>query len=206
MKSWSCHAHAFSPILWRGLSPISEGGGDLAARSTQQERSPSLGCGIKPQGWSGNAMSKIRVLLIADSVVARRFLSELVASEADMEVAGVAPNGRIALSKIPQTNPDLVVLDLEMPEMDGVETLADIRRKWPRMPVIMFSALTLRGARATLDAMEQGAIDYVTKPKQMGSREESACSVRADLIPKIRALVTQGPSRRVSPENHRPPS
>ena len=107
--------------------------------------------------------------IIDDSVVVRRFLSDLLTSESDMEVAGIAHNGRIGLAKISQTVPDLVLLDLEMPEMDGLETLTEIRRQWPRLPVIMYSSLTQRGARATLNALEIGANDYVTKPKQMAS-------------------------------------
>jgi two-component system chemotaxis response regulator CheB len=134
-------------------------------------------------------MRTIRVLVIDDSVVVRRFVSDVLSAETDLTVAGVAPTGRIGLSKITQSIPDLVVLDLEMPGMDGLETLAEIRRKWPQLPVIMYSSLTLRGAIATLDALEAGANDYLTKPSQMGSPEESARSIRAELIPKIRALV-----------------
>ena len=131
----------------------------------------------------------IRVLIIDDSVVVRRFLSDLLAAESGMEVAGIAPNGRIGLAKIAQTVPGVVVLDLEMPEMDGLETLTEIRSTWPNLPVIMYSSLTKRGAIATLDALELGANDYVTKPSQVGSMEEAASRVRAELIPKIRALV-----------------
>jgi len=134
-------------------------------------------------------MSAIRLLIIDDSVVVRRFLSDALLSEPDLEVAGVAPNGRIGLSKIGQTAPDLVILDFEMPEMDGLETLVEIRTRWPLLPVIMYSSLTRRGAIATLDALEKGANDYVTKPSQVVSLQESAQRVRADLIPKIRALV-----------------
>ncbi len=130
--------------------------------------------------------SMIRVLIIDDSVVVRRFLSDLLAAESGMEVAGIAPNGRIGLAKIAQTVPGVVVLDLEMPEMDGLETLTEIRSTWPNLPVIMYSSLTKRGAIATLDALELGANDYVTKPSQVGSMEEAASRVRAELIPKIR--------------------
>src|SRR5438270_129058 len=80
---------------------------------------------------------------------------------------------------------------LERSGMDGLETLAAIRRQWPRLPVIMYSSLTQRGARATLEALEIGANDYVTKPRQVGSPEEAIRCVRADLIPKIRALTTR---------------
>jgi two-component system, chemotaxis family, protein-glutamate methylesterase/glutaminase len=134
-------------------------------------------------------MRTIRVLVIDDSVVVRRFVSDVLSAEPDLAVAGVAPTGRIGLSKITQSIPDLVILDLEMPEMDGLETLAEIRRKWPLLPVIMYSSRTRRGAIATLDALEAGANDYVTKPSQMGSPEDAVRCVRTELIPKIRALV-----------------
>jgi two-component system, chemotaxis family, protein-glutamate methylesterase/glutaminase len=136
-------------------------------------------------------MSAIRVLIIDDSVVVRRFVSDLVAAEPELETAGVAPNGRIGLSKIAQISPDLVVLDLEMPEMDGLETLAEIRRRWPLLPVIIYSSLTRRGARAALDALERGANDYVTKPQQTANSEEAVRCVRADLISKIKALAVR---------------
>src|SRR5208282_2286738 len=80
------------------------------------------------------------------------------------EVVGTAANGKIALAKIPQVNPDVVTLDIEMPEMDGLTTLAEIRKTYPRLPVIMASTLTERGATATLRALTLGATDYITKP------------------------------------------
>ncbi len=85
-----------------------------------------------------------------------------------LEVVGTAANGRIALARMAQVNPDLVILDVEMPEMDGLATLAELRKTYPRLPVIMFSALTERGAEATLDALALGATDYFTKPTERG--------------------------------------
>jgi two-component system chemotaxis response regulator CheB len=134
-------------------------------------------------------MGAIRVFLIDDSVVVRRFVGDVLAAVPGLEVAGIAPNGRIGLLKIAQAAPDLVVLDVEMPEMDGLETLAEIRRKWPTLPVIMYSSVTHRGAVATLDALEAGANDYVTKPAGTNSPEEAGRRVRDELIPKILALV-----------------
>jgi two-component system chemotaxis response regulator CheB len=103
-------------------------------------------------------------------------------------VAGIAANGRIALGRIPQVNPDVVVLDVEMPEMDGLETLVEIRKAYPRLPVIMFSSLTERGATTTLDALTRGASDYVTKPTSAGSVSSALEQVREQLVPKIQAL------------------
>src|SRR5881396_369740 len=133
-------------------------------------------------------MSKLRILIVDDSVVVRRVLSSVLSSDPDLEVAGSAPNGRIALAKIPQVNPDLVTLDMEMPEMDGLTTLREIRKLYPKLPVIMFSTLTARGAGATLDALAAGASDYVTKPANVGSIMAGMQRVRADLVPKIRAF------------------
>src|SRR5471030_2989909 len=109
-------------------------------------------------------MPPIRVLVVDDAVVFRRLVSDEIARDPALAVAGTAANGRIALAKMPQLNPDLVVLDVEMPEMDGLQTLAALRQTYPRVRVIMFSAFTERGAEATLDALALGASSYFTKP------------------------------------------
>src|SRR4051794_36267922 len=98
-------------------------------------------------------MPKSRVLVVDDAVVFRRLVAEELNRDPALEVVGTAANGRLALAKMPQLNPDLVILDVEMPEMDGLATLAELRKAYPRLPVIMFSALTERGAEATLDAL-----------------------------------------------------
>src|SRR5258707_12779204 len=107
-------------------------------------------------------MAKIRVLIADDAVVVRRMVSDILSSDPALEVVGTAANGKIALAKIAQLNPDLITLDVEMPEMDGLQALAAIRKTHPSLPVIMFSTLTQRGATATLDALALGATDYVT--------------------------------------------
>src|SRR5271169_4876015 len=132
-------------------------------------------------------MRKIRILVVDDSVVIRRMVTDALAADPALEVAGSAANGRIALSKIPQVNPDLITLDIEMPEMDGLETLRELRKTYNKLPVIMFSTLTERGASATLDALALGANDYVTKPSNVGSATAALERIRAELIPKIKA-------------------
>ncbi len=137
-------------------------------------------------------MPKIKILVVDDSVVVRRLLSNVLDGDAALEVVGTAPNGRIALAKISQVHPDLIVLDVEMPEMDGLETLAAIRKQDRDIPVIMFSALTELGAVATLNALSLGATDYVTKPHNMKSKEAALEHVREQLIPKIKAFCNGG--------------
>ncbi len=133
-------------------------------------------------------MRPIRVLIVDDAVVIRRLLGDVLSGDPAIEVVGAAPSGRIALAKIPQINPDLITLDIEMPEMSGLETLAEIRKAYPMLPVIMFSTLTERGAAATLEALSLGASDYVTKPANVGSVAAAMQAVRDQLIPKIKAF------------------
>jgi two-component system, chemotaxis family, protein-glutamate methylesterase/glutaminase len=133
-------------------------------------------------------MTKIRVLIVDDSVVIRRLVGDLLSSDPVLEVVGAAANGRIALEKIPQVNPDVVTLDVEMPEMDGLQTLKAIRKSYPRLPVIMFSTATERGATVTLEALAAGASDYVTKPSNVGGVTAAMARIREALIPKIKAL------------------
>ncbi len=131
---------------------------------------------------------KIRVLVVDDSTVIRRLLTDALASDPQIEVAGTAANGKIALAKIPQVNPDVITLDMEMPEMDGITTLVEIRKLYPKLPVIMFSTLTQRGAEATLDALAKGANDYVTKPANVGSVTAAMQSVKTELVPRVKAF------------------
>jgi two-component system chemotaxis response regulator CheB len=133
-------------------------------------------------------MAQIRVLVVDDAVVFRRTVANELASDPALEVVGTAANGRIALARMAQVNPDVVILDVEMPEMDGLATLAQLRKTYTRLPVIMFSALTERGAEATLDALALGATDYFTKPTNVGGMDASLEVIREQLIPKIKAL------------------
>src|SRR5271157_5292030 len=136
-------------------------------------------------------MPKVRILIVDDSVVVRRMVSDVLATDPQLEVAGTAANGKIALAKIPQVNPDIVILDVEMPELDGLGTLVGIRKSLPALPVIMYSTLTERGAEATLDALSKGATDYVTKPSNVGSASQGLECIRTQLIPKIKAICVR---------------
>jgi two-component system chemotaxis response regulator CheB len=116
---------------------------------------------------------------------------------------GTAVNGKIALAKLEQLKPDLITMDIEMPEMNGIEAVRAIRATRSRVPIVMFSTLTERGASATLDALSAGANDYVTKPANVGSVNQSMESVREQLIPRIKALtgrpISAGPARAAAP-------
>jgi two-component system chemotaxis response regulator CheB len=130
----------------------------------------------------------ISVLVVDDSALVRRVVTDALAEDPEITVVGTASNGRLALAKIEQLAPDLVTLDIEMPEMDGLATLRALRRTRPKLPVIMFSTLTEVGAAATLNALALGASDYVTKPSNTGSFAASRRSVQDQLIPRIHAL------------------
>jgi len=140
-------------------------------------------------------MQPVRILIVDDSAVIRKLLSDLLASDPEIVVAGLAGNGIQALARIPEVKPDLVTLDIEMPGMNGLETLVEIRKLYPRLPVIMFSTLTERGATATLDALARGASDYVTKPSHGEGTERSPDRVREELIRKIKTLCAVRGSR-----------
>jgi two-component system chemotaxis response regulator CheB len=134
-------------------------------------------------------VSPIRVLVVDDSVVIRRLVTDVLSAAPDVEVVGTAPNGKVAQARVDQLGPDLVTMDIEMPEMDGIEAVRELRRTGHRMPIIMFSTLTERGAAATLDALAAGASDYVTKPSNTGGIDASKAQVADNLLPRIRALV-----------------
>ncbi|HUW27693.1 MAG TPA: chemotaxis response regulator protein-glutamate methylesterase [Sulfuriferula sp.] len=107
---------------------------------------------------------KIKVLIVDDSALIRSVMSEIINSQWDMEVVGVAPDPIVARDLIKQTNPDVLTLDVEMPKMDGLDFLEKLMRLRP-MPVVMVSSLTENGSEITLHALELGAVDFVTKPK-----------------------------------------
>jgi two-component system, chemotaxis family, protein-glutamate methylesterase/glutaminase len=140
---------------------------------------------------------KARVFVVDDSIVIRKILTDILAADPAIDVAGTASNGKMALQKLPDLKPDLVTLDIEMPEMDGLETLRHIRRDYPRLPVLMFSSLTHAGASATLDALSLGASDYVTKPANVGSVTAGMNAIREQMIPRIYALCRLGVNTQV---------
>ncbi len=129
---------------------------------------------------------KIRVLVVDDSVVIRRLVCHALEEELSIEVVGVASDGALALRRVAQLNPDVITLDVEMPEVDGIEMLRRLRMTDLQTRVVMFSTMTERGASATLEALSLGADDYVTKASNAGSLDVSLSNLRSQLIPKIR--------------------
>ena len=130
-------------------------------------------------------MPKIRVLLVDDSAVVRRLVTTALSRDPALEVVGTAPDGQVALARLTELQPDVVLLDLEMPVMDGLQTLAALRKTHPRLPVLMFSRFTQRGVEATVNALMLGADDYVPKP---GDGLDASSCIEELLIPKIKLL------------------
>ncbi len=142
---------------------------------------------------------KIKVLIVDDSALIRGVMKEIINSQADMEVVGVAPDPLVARDLIKQTNPDVLTLDVEMPKMDGLEFLEKLMRLRP-MPVVMVSSLTERGSEITMRALELGAVDFVTKPKMS---IQSGMLEYADLIAdKIRVASRANIKPRVKVPSH----
>ncbi|MDE0896999.1 MAG: chemotaxis-specific protein-glutamate methyltransferase CheB, partial [Planctomycetota bacterium] len=148
-------------------------------------------------------MEQIRVLVVDDSVVIRRLLTAVLDSAHDIEVVGYSTNGRLALDKVQQLEPDVVSLDVMMPEMDGIECVRELRKTWLHLPVIMFSSLTEKGAKVTMEALEAGANDFVMKPWKTDNFSDSVGQVSGQLLDKIRALHNANLHRSNGPQGTR---
>lgn len=137
------------------------------------------------------AAGRIRVLIVDDSAVMRSLLRSVLLSDPGLDVAGTAADGASALEILRQQRPDLIVLDVEMPVMDGLATLRELRARNHTMPVIMCSSVTQRGARVTIEALAGGASDYVAKPSGQEGREAGTRALAQELLPKIHALASR---------------
>ena len=142
-------------------------------------------------------MDKVRVLIVDDSAVMRKIIASALQKEPSIEIAGFAANGLQAIEAIQTCNPDVVTLDIEMPEMDGLTALREIRKENKYLPIIMFSSLTHKGAQAAVMALTAGASDYVGKPANAtGGIDDAFKVLETELIPKIIGLAKRVKSRR----------
>lgn len=129
---------------------------------------------------------KIRVLVVEDSILIRKMLSDVIDSDSELETCATAPNGKIALGKIYYDNPDILTLDLEMPEMNGFDTLKEIRKLYPNLPVIILSSVNRSEASGTLECLQIGANDYVAKPEGFTERKDINEYLKDNLLPKLK--------------------
>ncbi len=132
-------------------------------------------------------LSELRVVVADDAILFRRVMEQVLSSLPGVEVVGLAQNGKIALQKVQELKPDLLTLDMEMPEMDGLAVLDALKGMQGAPTVIVVSALTLHGGRLTLQALQRGAFDFITKPDESGA-EKSRESLRQELTPRVKAL------------------
>ncbi|MBW7858415.1 MAG: response regulator, partial [Leptonema sp. (in: Bacteria)] len=136
---------------------------------------------------------KISVLIVDDSITYRQFLRDALSTNDQIEVVSIASNGLLALPRVRHYKPDFIILDHEMPELTGIETLKEIRRIHPSSKVIMFSSHTTEGARVTIQALNNGAVAFVTKPN--GSGESPVTYIQRELLTLILEIAAQEKSK-----------
>ncbi|MFK7768394.1 MAG: chemotaxis response regulator protein-glutamate methylesterase [Mariniblastus sp.] len=132
----------------------------------------------------------INVMLVDDSSTMRRLIKTALKSEPKLKFVYEAKDGQDAVKNVAVACPDIVVMDVEMPVMDGIVATREIRRHHPSLPIVMFSSLTSRGAEATLDALAAGANDFAVKPAAAGHITNAIEQLKENLLPKILELVT----------------
>ena len=138
-------------------------------------------------------MPLIRVLIVDDSSVIRRTLKTVLLSDPDFNLVGAGCDGKEGVELALKLKPDLVILDVDMPKMNGLEVLAELKKKNPELPIIMFSSLVQKGSLITLDAISLGADDYFCKPST-GSAEETIELLKKDLLPRLKAVFKKNQS------------
>lgn len=130
----------------------------------------------------------VKVLVVDDSILYRRALTVALNSLPDVEVVGSAVNGASAIAKVRDLHPDLITLDIEMPQMNGIQVMEALRRSGLSTRVLVISSLTAKGGQLTLQALQNGAFDFITKPAG-SSLEENLRSIREELAPRLRAIA-----------------
>jgi two-component system chemotaxis response regulator CheB len=147
-------------------------------------------------------LDKVRVLIVDDSAVMRKIIASALQKDPAIEVVGFAANGLQAIDAIKTHSPDVMTLDIEMPEMDGLTALREIRKTNKYLPIIMFSSLTHKGAQAAVMALTAGASDYVGKPATSAGSIDGAFKIlETELIPKIIGLAKRVKSRQAREAN-----
>ncbi len=131
---------------------------------------------------------KLKVLVVDDTIVYRKTVSDIMVELPEVELVGVAHNGKIAMSKIASLKPDLITLDIEMPEMNGIEVLSELQKHQLNVGAIMLSTLTADGSEMTLKALELGAFDFILKP-QAKNLAEGKSEIKRLIHPMIRAFI-----------------
>ena len=137
----------------------------------------------------------LRVMVVDDTVLYRKIVSDALATLPGVEVVGSAHNGKAAITKLASLKPDLLTLDIEMPEMNGIEVLDHIQRHTPQIGAIMLSTLTHEGGVMTMKALELGAFDFIPKP-QSGTMAENRKKIESAIAPMIRAFQRSYLTRR----------
>jgi len=139
---------------------------------------------------------RLRVLVVDDSVVYRKIISDVLSQLPHVEVVGTASNGKIAMTKIASLKPDILTLDIEMPEMNGLDVLAAMQKNAPDIGTIVLSNLTRKGGDLTIQALELGAFDFITKP-EADSMAKSREEIKSELAAKLQAFSRQLEIRRI---------
>lgn len=129
-------------------------------------------------------MKKIKVLVVDDSALMRKIISDMINTENDMEAVDVAKNGKDLLDKIDKVSPEVITMDVEMPQMDGIEALKELKKANINIPVIMLSSISQSGTLRTMECLEAGAFDFIAKPS--GTISLDINKVKDDLVEKIR--------------------
>src|SRR3712207_4722790 len=170
--------------------------------------SPAAAASVTP-----SPSSRARVMIVDDSAVVRGLVSRWVTESGHFDVVGTASNGRAAIDLVDRAQPDIVLLDLDMPEIDGIGTLPHLLRKRPQMSVVVVSTLTQRNADISLKCLSLGAVDCLPKPES--SREvTTSTGFRGELIAKLQALagsrhrkaVVEPAAARAEPAGQRAPA
>lgn len=155
---------------------------------------------------AGGRPGPIRVMLVEDSAVVRGMVRQWLDAIAGVEVVQAAGNGQIAINQVQEADPDIILLDIEMPVMDGMTALPELLRLAPRAKVILASTLSRRNAEVTLRAMSMGAHDYVAKPSFVRQGNDARAEFEAEIVRKVRGLAGLQPRRDGQPGAHIEPT